>query len=170
MKVLETERLLLRWLTVDDAEFIMALVNEPSWLRFIGDRGVRSVDDARGYIANGPAAMYARLGFGLFLVERRDDGVPVGMCGLIKRDGLDDVDIGFAFLPRFWGQGYALESAAAVLAYGQAELGFKRIVAITSKDNDRSIRLLESIGMTFEKSIRLRAEDEEVKLFALQQA
>ena len=170
MKVLETERLLLRWLTVDDAEFIMALVNEPSWLRFIGDRGVRSVDDALGYIANGPAAMYARLGFGLFLVERRDDGVPVGMCGLIKRDGLDDVDIGFAFLPRFWGQGYALESAAAVLAYGQAELGFKRIVAITSKDNDRSIRLLESIGMTFEKSIRLRAEDEEVKLFALQQA
>ena len=170
MKVLETERLLLRWLTVDDAEFIMALVNEPSWLRFIGDRGVRSVDDARGYIANGPAEMYARLGFGLFLVERRDDGVPVGMCGLIKRDGLDDVDIGFAFLPRFWGQGYALESAAAVLAYGQAELGFKRIVAITSKDNDRSIRLLESIGMTFEKSIRLRAEDEEVKLFALQQA
>ena len=170
MKVLETERLLLRWLTVDDAEFIMALVNEPSWLRFIGDRGVRSVDDALGYIANGPAAMYARLGFGLFLVERRDDGVPVGMCGLIKRDGLDDVDIGFAFLPRFWGQGYALESAAAVLAYGQAELGFKRIVAITSKDNDRSIRLLESIGMTFEQSIRLRAEDEEVKLFALQQA
>ena len=168
LKVLETGRLILRWLTTDDAEFIMELVNEPSWLRFIGDRKVRTVEDARGYIAKGPAAMYDRVGFGLYLVERKDDGVPLGMCGLIKRDGLDDVDIGFAFLPRYWGQGYAFESASAVLAFGQREFGLKRIVAITSKDNESSIKLLQNIGLKFEKMIQLSADDEDVKLFAIQ--
>ena len=168
MKVIETERLILRWLTIDDAEFIMELVNEPSWIRFIGDRKVKSVGDARTYIAKGPAAMYERVGFGLYRVERKDDGVPIGLCGLIKRDGLDDVDLGFAFLPRFWGQGYAFESASAVLAFGQREFGLKRIVAITSKDNENSIKLLQCIGLKFEKMVRLSADEEEVKLFAIQ--
>ncbi|MFW5437641.1 GNAT family N-acetyltransferase [Paenibacillus apiarius] len=115
MKVLKTDRLILRWLTTDDAEFMLELLNNPSWLEFIGDKGVRTVEDARDYILKGPVDMYARLGFGLYLTERKADGVPIGICGLIKRDSLEDVDIGFAFLPRLWAKGYAYESASAKL-------------------------------------------------------
>ena len=158
VKVLQTERLALRELTVDDAAFIRELVNEPSWIRFIGDRGVRSVDDARAYLEKGPIAMYARFGFGLWAVELKETGEAAGLCGLIKRDALEDVDIGFAFLPRFWGRGYALESAQAVLAYGREILGLDRIVAITSPDNDASIRLLEKIGLRFEQTIEFAGE------------
>jgi [ribosomal protein S5]-alanine N-acetyltransferase len=164
--ILETDRLILRWLTVEDDAFIFELVNDPLWLRFIGDRGVHTLDDARDYILKGPMAMYERVGFGLYLVEHRSDGVSLGICGLIKRDALDDVDIGFAFLPEFRAQGYAYESAAAVLAYGRSMLGLKRIVAITSPDNDRSARLLEKLGFTFEKMIHLPNDSEAVKLFA----
>ncbi|MFI4982343.1 MAG: GNAT family N-acetyltransferase, partial [Nevskiales bacterium] len=116
MKVLETERLVLRRLVAEDAPFILELLSDPSWLRFIGDKGVRNLDDARLYIRIGPAAMYARLGHGLYLTELKDGGIPIGLCGLIKRDTLDDVDIGFAFLPQYRGQGYAREAAAATLA------------------------------------------------------
>ena len=118
MRVLETERLALRRLTLDDAEFIFRLVNEPSWLRFIGDKNVRNLDDARNYLRTGPLDMYERFGFGMFLVERKHDGVAVGACGLLKRDTLPDPDIGYAFLPEYWGKGYALEAASAVLEYG----------------------------------------------------
>ncbi len=164
-KVLETDRLILRRLSAEDDEFILELVNDPLWLRFIGDRGVHTLKDARDYILNGPVAMYARLGFGLYLVERKSNGVPLGMCGLIKRDALEDVDLGFAFLPAYRAQGYAYEAATAVLAYGQSVFGLKRIVAITSPDNDRSAKLLEKLGFTFEKMLQLSADDE-VKLFA----
>jgi RimJ/RimL family protein N-acetyltransferase len=167
VKVLETERLILRWMSTGDAGFILELLNEPSWLRFIGDRGVRTVEDARDYILNGPVAMYARLGFGLYLVELKEDGSPIGICGLIKRDFLDDVDIGFAFLPRYWGQGYAYEAASAVLAYGQGVLGLKRIVAITTPDNDRSARLLEKLGLRFERVVRYPDDSQDVRLFAV---
>src|SRR5450755_4762461 len=163
VKVLQTERLALRELTVDDAVFIRELVNEPSWIRFIGDRGVRSVDDARAYLLKGPIAMYARFGFGLWAVELKETGEAAGLCGLIKRDALEDVDIGFAFLPRFWRQGYALESARAVIAYGREILELDRIVAITSPDNDASIRLLEKIGLRFEQTIDFAGEP--TKLF-----
>jgi RimJ/RimL family protein N-acetyltransferase len=164
--VLETERLIIRKLTTDDAPFILELVNEPSWIRFIGDRGVRTLDAARAYISNGPIAMYERFGFGLYLVMLKGDKVPLGMCGLIKRDALPDVDIGFAFLPRYWGKGYAIEAAAAVLAYGRRALGLGRIVAITSPDNQSSIKLLEKIGFVFEGMIRLPGETSEVRLFS----
>jgi len=166
MKVLETERLVLRLVTVDDAAFILGLVNEPSWLRFIGDKGVRTEDDARNYILKGPVAMYERTGFGLYLVELRGDGTPIGLCGLIRREGMDDVDIGFAFLPQFWGQGYGYESARAVMAHGKNVLGIPRIVAITSPDNVASIRLCESIGLRFERSIKLPKDDGEISLYA----
>ena len=166
MKVLETERLVVRWLALDDAAFIHELVNEPAWLQFIGDRGVRSLDDARTYLTNGPLAMYARIGFGLFAVERKTDRALVGICGLLKRDNLDDVDLGYALLARFAGHGYARESAAAVLAHGKAALGLKRIVAITSPDNARSISLLESLGFAFERMIRFKEAGPESKLFA----
>jgi RimJ/RimL family protein N-acetyltransferase len=168
VKVLETERLILRRMSTDDAGFILELLNEPSWLRFIGDRGVRTIEDARDYILNGPVAMYARLGFGLYVTELKDDGSPMGLCGLIKRDFLDDVDIGFAFLPRYWRQGYAYEAASAVLAYGQGVLGLKRIVAITTPDNDRSARLLEKLGLRFERLVRYPDDGQEVRLFAVE--
>jgi RimJ/RimL family protein N-acetyltransferase len=165
MKILETDRLIIRRLTVEDAAFILKLVNEPSWLRFIGDRGVRTLEDARNYILKGPVEMYGRLGFGLYLVELKDEGVPIGTCGLIKRDSLKDVDIGFAFLPSFRGRGYAYEAASAVLAYGNNTLGLERIVAIVSPGNDRSIKLLEKLGLQFEQRVQL-SERDEVKLFA----
>jgi len=166
MKVIATDRLTLRWLSTDDAAFILELLNEPSWLQFIGDKGVRTLDDARDYILKGPMDMYARLGFGLYLTELAEDGVPIGICGLIKRDSLDDVDIGFAFLPRFWAKGYAYEAAAAVVAYGKNVLGLRRIVAITTSDNHRSAKLLEKLGFRVERMIRLANDAQELRLFS----
>lgn len=166
LKVIETDRLTLRHLTPDDAEFIFALLNDPAFLRFIGDKGVRTLEDARKYITNGPMEMYARLGFGLYLVELKDGGIPIGLCGLIKRDGLDDVDIGFAFLPEYRTKGYAHEAASATMEYGKDALGLKRIVAITSPDNEASGKLLEKLGLRFEQMIRLSENAEEVRLFS----
>ncbi|MEH7073635.1 GNAT family N-acetyltransferase [Neobacillus drentensis] len=168
MKVMETERLTLRWLTPDDAAFILELLNDPTWVRFIGDRGIRTLDDARNYIVNGPMEMYVRLGFGLFLVELKDAGrTPIGMCGLIKRDGLADVDLGFAFLTRFQSKGYGFEAASATLEYGKEVVGLKRLVAITSVDNVGSARLLEKVGMRFERMITLPHDTEELKLYGV---
>ena len=167
MKVIETDRLTLRWLDTDDAQFILELLNDPAFLRFIGDKGVRTLNDAKNYILNGPADMYARLGFGLYLTELKEGEVPIGICGLIKRDTLEDVDIGFAFLPDFRAKGYAHEAAAAVMAYGKEVLNLKRIVAITSPDNQASGKLLEKLGLRFEQMIRLSEGAEEVRLFGL---
>lgn len=166
MLVLETPRLALRELTLADAAFILELVNEPLWLQFIGDRGVRTLADAEGYLRQGPLASYAQHGFGLWLVERKADGAPLGLCGLLKRETLPDVDLGFAFLGKFHGQGYAAESAAATLAHGRHKVGLQRVLAITSPGNVASIRLLEKLGLRFEKMFPL-APDDEVKLFAL---
>ena len=165
MTVIETERLVLRRLSPDDAEFIVELLNQPSFLRYIGDKEVRNNTDAVRYIQNGPVASYEQFGFGLYLVELKKTGVPIGMCGLLKRDSLPDVDVGFAFLPSYWSQGYAFESAAAVMTYGREALGLRRIVAITSIDNDASIRLLEKLGLRFERLIKLSADQSEVRLF-----
>jgi RimJ/RimL family protein N-acetyltransferase len=164
-KVLETDRLILRWLVADDAPFILELVNDPDWLRYIGDKGVRNLDDARAYLENGPMAMYGRVGFGLFRVELKDSGTPIGMCGLIKRDTLPDVDIGFAYLPQFRGHGYGREAARATLDYGRDVVGLKRIIAITSPDNDASGRLLEAIGLRFERNFDISPEDRSVRLY-----
>jgi len=166
IKVLETERLILRHLHADDAPFILELLNDPAWLRYIGDKGVRTPDDARAYIRNGPADMYARFGFGLWRVERKDDGAPIGLCGLIKRDTLPDVDIGFAFLPAFRAQGYARESAAATLAHARDVLKLPRVVAIVSPGNDSSAALLEKVGLRFERTLQLSGRDE-VNYFAI---
>ena len=164
--VLATDRLILRRFTVADAPFILVLLNDPAWLEFIGDKGVRTLDDARDYLRNGPIAMYEREGFGLYLTELKGSHIPIGMCGLIKRDSLADVDIGFAFLPAFRTQGYAHEAAAAVLAHGQNAFGLKRIVAITSPANARSAALLEKLGMKPEKAVKLEGHDHEVRLYA----
>ena len=165
MNVLETDRLNLRRISTDDAEFILQLLNEPSFLQFIGDRGVRTLDDARNYIRNGPMASYERFGVGLYLTELKEPRVPIGMCGLLKRDTLEDVDIGFAFVPQYWKQGYAMESAAAVMAHAKDVLGLNRLAAITSLENETSIALLLKLGMRFEKLTRLTEEAPEIKLF-----
>jgi ribosomal-protein-alanine N-acetyltransferase len=165
--VLETERLVLRHLTLNDAPFILELLNDPSFLRYIGDRGVRNVQDARQYLIKGPIASYQKSGFGLYLVFLLESGDPIGICGLLKRDTLDDVDVGFAFLPPHWGKGYARESASAVLAHARATLGLKRIVAITSPDNAASIKVLEKLGLKFERMVRLGDDPREVRLFGI---
>jgi RimJ/RimL family protein N-acetyltransferase len=162
---LETERLTLRELTTDDAEFSLRLLNEPSFLRFIGDKGVRNLQDARQYILNGPIASYNQNGFGLYLVVLKSMNTSIGMCGLIKRETLADVDIGFAFLPEFWNKGYALESATAVFSYGKNVLKLPRIVAITNKDNVTSGKLLERLGLHFDRLIDLNGDGDETKLF-----
>ncbi len=163
--VLATSRLSLRHVREDDAPFILRLVNDPDWLRYIGDRGVRNLDDARVYIRQGPQQMYARCGFGLYLVERMADRMPLGLCGLLRRDTLPDVDIGFALAPEHRGAGYAYEAAAAVLQYGMVALGLPRIVAITSLDNAASGALLEKLGLRFEGLVRLEPQGDELRLF-----
>jgi len=166
--VLETPRLRLRELTTDDAGFILELLNEPAWKRFIGDRGVHTVDEARGYILTGPRAMYERLSFGLWLIETNDPtATPLGICGLLKREGLDDVDLGFALKERYWGRGYGFEAAAATLVHGRDRLKLPRIVAITSPDNERSGCLLEKLGFRYERMIRLAEDKPESRLFVL---
>lgn len=166
MKVLETERLILRWLTVDDAEFMFALMNEAAYLRFIGDKGIKTISDAGAYILNGPVDSYERFDYGLYLTELKASGAPIGICGLVNRESIEDVDIGFAFLPEYWASGYAYESAKAVLVYGKNVVGLKRIVAVTAVDNQSSIRLIEKIGLRFEKIISLSADEPDVKLFS----
>jgi RimJ/RimL family protein N-acetyltransferase len=165
--VLRTPRLLLRRFDLDDADFILELLNEPSFIRYIGDKGVRNRDDAREYLNGGPLESYERHGYGLYMVLSRDGSVPLGMCGILKRDELEDPDIGFAFLPRFWSKGYASESAAAVLDYGRNSFGMKRIVAITATDNSSSIRLLTRLGFKFERTACLSDEMDEVNFYAI---
>lgn len=163
--VIDTERLAMRRLTEDDAPFILRLVNEPSFLRHIGDKGVRTLGAARHYIRTGPIDSYDRFGFGLLLVVRKDDAAPIGMCGLLKRDSLEDVDIGFAYLPEFWRKGYAIEAATAVMNYGLRALGLPRIVAVTNPENAGSIRVLEKIGLTFGRMVQLGPEEPEIRLY-----
>lgn len=167
MELLETERLILRALSPDDAEFILELLNDPSYIHNIGDRKVRTVEGAKVYIKKGPIASYGSNGFGLRLVELKETHEPIGICGLIKREMLEDVDIGYAFLPKFWSKGYATESAEAVKAFARDVIGLKRLIGITDPDNTGSIHVLEKLGMTFEKMVRLSADDIELKLFSM---
>ena len=168
MCVIETQRLILRWFTRDDAEFIFELLNQEAWKRFIGDRGIDSLAAARTYIDTALLTSYRRHGFGLYAMEHKHDGALVGMCGLLKRDTLDDVDIGFAMLSRYEGTGLAYEAAAATLAYGRDTLGLARIVAITSLDNERSMKLLERLGMRYEREIRPSETSEPLRLYAIE--
>ncbi|HEX6044486.1 MAG TPA: GNAT family N-acetyltransferase, partial [Pyrinomonadaceae bacterium] len=153
--------------TLDDAQFVLALVNEPSFVRYIGDKKVRTLDDARQYIQNGPLASYERNGFGLYVAELKTSHTPVGMCGLLKRDELPEPDIGFALLADFRKQGFGLESARAVLSEARESLHLQRILAITSLDNDASIALLQRLGFRLDRIVRLSPEAEELKLHAV---
>jgi RimJ/RimL family protein N-acetyltransferase len=165
--LLETARLSLRQLTNDDTLFILELLNEPSFIQNIGDRNVRTIEDARAYILNGPVTSYEKNGFGLCLVVLKETNESIGMCGLIQRDGLEDVDIGYALLPKFWSKGYAIEAARAVKEYAKDVIGLKRLVAIVDPANEGSIRVLEKIGLRYETMIRLSADDIDLKLFGI---
>jgi ribosomal-protein-alanine N-acetyltransferase len=162
--VIETGRLVLRHLEPGDAGFILELLNEAEFLQFIGDKGVRTLSDAREYILKGPMDSYARHGFGLYAACLRD-GTQAGICGLVRREGLADVDVGFAFLARHRRCGFAVESAAAVLAHAKRDLRLRRVVAITAPDNRGSIAVLEKIGLKFEGMIKLEEQSPELKLY-----
>jgi RimJ/RimL family protein N-acetyltransferase len=167
MIVIETGRLVLRRANEEDHAFIFALVNDPDWKRFISDKGVKNAEDARDYIRRALLTQYEKLGFGLYVTALKSGGTPIGLCGLIKRDSLDDVDLGFAFLSQYRGQGYAFEAAAATLAYGKNRLGLRRLVAITMPENESSIRLLEKLGFAYEKMVPAPTPGPEDKLFAI---
>lgn len=166
MKILETERTILREVKKDDAEFILDLLNQPSFIKYIGDREVRTAASAVEYIESRFANSYRQFGFGMWSVQLKENAAPIGICGFVKRDYLPDADIGFAFLPQFEKKGYALESAAAVMKYGRDILGFERVLAITSKDNEASGRLLEKLNFKFERLTAIPGADEELKLFS----
>jgi RimJ/RimL family protein N-acetyltransferase len=163
--MLETDRLVIRAFVASDAGFIVELVNDPAWLLYIGDKNIRSRDDAARYIEDGPRAMYRRAGFGLWLVALKD-GTPIGMCGLIRRDDLEDVDLGFAFLPQYRRSGYAFEAAQRVLEHGRSVLRLARIVAITVPANAASINLLRKLGFAREKTIVRNAEPLDLYAYA----
>ena len=153
MTHLQTARLTLTDVTQDDAAFVLELLNDPGWIRNIGDRGVRTLDDARAYIRD-------RFGKSFWLVVRDASGERLGMCGLVDRDGLDHLDIGYAYLARHSGHGYATEAAVAVLAYAREALGHETIAAITAPDNTASQRVLEKVGLRFVQMINLPGHDE----------
>lgn len=160
-------RLRLRELEEADAPFIVTLLNDPDFLRFIGDRGVRNTDDAVTYLRNGPIRSYKDNGFGMYLVERRGDREPLGICGLLRRQGLNAPDLGFAFLPAFRSMGYAREASRAVLDHSVAALRLKRVLAIVSPGNSASQALLEKIGMQASGTVRLPPDEEELTLYEL---
>ena len=165
MQVLETERLVRQYFRTDDADFIVRLLNEPSFIEHIGDKGVRTVEEAYQYLLTGPMDSYERFGYGLNMVELKDTGEPIGMCGLVRRENLEDADIGYAFLEKYWSNGYAKESAEAVLEHARNTLRLDRIVAIVTPENHSSIKLLEKVGLTFERMIRMSDDDEELQFF-----
>jgi len=165
--MLHTDRLKILKLSYDDCEFIFRLLNEPAFKKYIGDRGVRTLDDAREYLRKGPINSYAINGFGLFLVCRKNDEMPLGICGLVKRDHFEVPDLGFAFLEQFWANGYARESSLAVITHARQQLGLRRIIAVASKDNESSLALLGKLGFLFETMVRMPGESEDICQYVL---
>ena len=166
MNIIETNRLILRKFILDDAGFVLELLNSPSWLKYIGDRNVKNLEDAKNYISDKLISSYIKNGFGLYEIILKKDNIPVGMCGLIKRDTLENIDLGFALSPVFTGNGYAFEAAFATLNYAKTVLKLERIIAITTTENKNSINLLEKLKFVFEKMVRLSYEEEELMLFS----
>lgn len=162
--MIASSRLILREMIATDAPFILELFNDGDFYRYIGDRGIRTLEQAQEYIQQGPAVSYARYGHGLYLVERKEDGANLGICGLIKRDTLEQVDIGYAFLPQYRGQGYAIEAAQAALADGKSRLGIGQVVAIVTPGNERSIGLLAKLGLVRSRLVKLSEDADECLL------
>ncbi len=165
--ILETERLRLRELTLADTQFVINLLNSPGWLKYIGDRNIKTEEQAQGYLQNGPMKSYRENGFGLALVERKEDKAKMGMCGIIKRPQLEHPDIGFAFLPEYTGKGYALEIAQATMQFAKEELNLKTIYGIVVPENLKSIKLLEKLGLQYMKPFYFPNSDEQLMLYSL---
>jgi len=165
-QIIGTVRLNVRKFNEGDAGFIFGLLNSPGWLEFIGDRNIKTLEDARLYLVNGPLFSYLKFGFGPYLVELKDTKVPIGMCSLIKRDSLEDVDLGFAFLPEYSGKAYAFEASNAVLHFAKKNLGLRKLVAITNTTNTSSIKLLKKLGFISERTIKMPDEEEELLFFS----
>ncbi len=170
LKILETKRLILREVSVDNAEFMLDLLNQPSFIKYIGDRNVRTIAESKEFIESRYIKSYRDNGFGLYAVELKDSAEAIGICGFVKRDTLPDPDIGFAFLPQFCGQGFAVESAEGSMKYGEETLGFTKVLAITTQNNESSGKLLAKIGFKFVELVKMPHDDEELKLFAWEKA
>ncbi len=167
MKVLETERLILRQLTTGDGAFMLELMNEPGFIRFVADRGLRTTADAAQFLRDKILPSYEQFGFGFYRIELKETATPIGICGFVKRETLAHPDVGFAVLARFCGHGYASEAAAAVMQYGRKVLGLAKIAGVTAPDNQVSIRLLEKLGLQYERTIHLPGYGPESLLFRL---
>lgn len=166
LSVIVTERLSLREMSAADAGFVLEILNDPGFIRFVGDRGVRSLEDAARYASERFVESYRQNGFGLWLVETKDEKVPVGMCGLLKRKELNVVEVGYAFLPSFRARGYAFEAAAAVKTYARDVLKLPRLHAVVNPDNAVSIRVIEKLGMKYEHPVRLLGESSDISLYS----
>ena len=165
--MVETERLSLREAAEDDAAFILELLNSPGFLENIGDRGVRTQADAGAYVADRMLASYRSHGFGMWVTALRNGGALVGLAGLVKRDGLDVPDVGYAFLPSAWGQGYAQEAAGAVVRHAVEVLRVPRLAAITTLENFASMAVLRKVGFTYQGVIQLPGIERESTYFTL---
>ena len=161
----KTESLTLREFTTEDAPFILELLNDPAWIKFIGDRGVRNLKDARTYIHERLIISYQEQGFGMWLVEK--EGISIGTCGLLKRDYLDELDIGFAFLPAYRGKGYAYEAAKGMMVYAKDVLKKKRLLAFVLVGNHKSIALLKRLGMQYQRNFRIPDDDADLELYEI---
>ncbi len=168
MHILDTERLRLRTIEEDDAPFYYELVNDPTWIEFIGDKGILSVEGARRAIVDGPRAMQQRSGHSLYVMERKSDGRALGLCGLIKREALPEADIGYAIRPEFFGQGYTHEAAVAVLAFARERLGMQRVLGLTAPGNAKSIALLNKLGLGFVENRRLPPDDRPTNIYLIE--
>ena len=166
MQLLSTKRLVIQRVTLGDAPFLLELMNDKDWIQNIGDRGIRSVKEAEEYITSKFLKSYAEDKIGFYGIVLKETGEMIGTAGLIDRDGLDHVDIGYGFLPAYRGKGYALEATKAIYDYGYDQLGLDKIVAIVNSDNTDSIKLLKKLGLRFEKMVRLPDEEQDIKLFS----
>ncbi|MBU4538891.1 MAG: GNAT family N-acetyltransferase [Weeksellaceae bacterium] len=168
IKSLETERLLLKPISTDDAGLILELYNSPRFIEFIGDRNIRTLEDAENYIVGKFLPQMERVGFGNYLIERKSDDMKIGAVGIFERDGLDVHDIGFSFLPEFEGQGYGFESASKLLKTAFNEFGLKKISAITTKTNFSSQKLIERLGLKYLKTVRIPNDEEELLYYEIE--
>lgn len=165
-EILQTQRLILRKLSFNDTDFIIELVNSPGWLQYIGYRNIHTTEDAIRYLGDGPLKSYEQHGFGLLLIQLKTTGTPIGMCGLLKRDTLPLPDLGYALLPAYEGKGYITEATSAYLTYVEQQLQIEKLMAITSLNNEKSIRVLEKLHFVFERYMNMSGDDNPVRLFS----
>ena len=167
MQIAETKRLILSKITTNDAAFILELMNSPGWLKYIGDRNIKTVEAATVHIENNQLKCYKTYGFGYYKIQIKAENLKtIGTCGLLKRDELEHVDVGFSLLPNYHGKGYGFEAVTEIMNLAKSEFNMKRICAITLPINKPSIHLLEKLGLSYQKTVKPFDNDEELLLFA----